>query len=73
MQFSVHRVKTWFAGSSHVTEISLVFPYRKDIIYNMVNNTLKSISPENTSCIEAAFFFKLYFYLFEGLMTKHKI
>ena len=43
IQFSVHRVKPWFAGSSHVTEISLVFPYRKDIVYNMINNTLKSI------------------------------
>ena len=73
MQFSVHRVKTWFAGSSHATEISLVFPYRKDNVYNMVNNTLKSISPENTAYIEGAFFLNYIFYLFEGFMTKHKI
>ena len=72
MQFSVHRVKTWFAGSSHATEISLVFPYRKDNVYNMVNNTLKSISPENTAYIEAAFFLNYIFISLRALWQSIK-
>ena len=72
MQFSVHRVETWFAGSSHAMEISLVFPYRKDNVYNMVNNTLKSISPENTAYIEAAFFLNYIFISLRALWQSIK-